>query len=84
MKKVHICLYSNRTGDPIVSAIGMVDTESKTLYIPKVSKKGTAYIDVVVCDSITGRDAIQMVYTENDRVFENHYYIHELTEKGNK
>lgn len=79
MKKVHISLYSKK-GDQLISAIGLHDTENKVLYIPRISKKGMAYIDKVDYDEIHGNIVSEYVYTEDDRTFVNNYYIHELSE----
>ena len=83
MKKVHISLFSKK-GDQLVSAIGLIDTESKVMFIPKVSKKGASYIDIVQFDEIHGNIVTQYVYTEDDKCYVNNYYVHDLIEKGSK
>lgn len=83
MKKVHISLFSKK-GEQLISAIGLIDTEAKVMFIPKVSKKGTNYIDVVNYDEMHGNIVSQYGYTEDDRTFVNNYYVNELIEKGTK
>lgn len=77
MKKVYISLYSKK-GDKLISAMGFINVETKTVYIPKISKKGTAYIDEIVVDylevSTNGYLATEIVYID-DKVFSNTYYL---------
>lgn len=80
MKKVHISLF--KKGEQVLSVVGLLDTEQKVLLVPKTSKKGTNYIDVVKYDEIHGDIVSEYGYTEDDRQYVNNYYVHELVEKA--
>ena len=86
MKKVHITLKSKK-GDTLISAVGFIDTETKKMLIPKVSKKGMPYIDTVDCEDIRTTDygymVINVVVGKDDRMYVNTYYLDDLTKESN-
>ena len=80
MEKVYITKVLK--GKEPTHAIGMLDTDSKKLYVPFVSKKGTPMIDIVDIDYLSKVDGGYccevIVITEDDRHFVNVYYANTL------
>ena len=82
MTKVHITL-KNKKGDTLISAVGLIDLETKDMLVPKVSKKGTPYIDIIKCEDVRkteyGYIVINVDVSNDDRVYVNTYYLTDLT-----
>ena len=87
MVKVHISLKS-RKGDTLISAVGFIDTEKKAMYIPKVSKKGMPYIELVICEDLRTTDygyiVNNVVVGNDDRMYVNTYYLTDYTKQKAK
>lgn len=84
MEKVYISKVLK--GKEPIHSIGMLDVSSKHLYIPCVSKKGLAFIDVVECDYVdkidNGYKCTVIVVTPEGNHYVNTYFARNLTKEG--
>ena len=85
MEQVYIS-RRNKDGDKVVNAIGFLDTENKTLIVPKYIKaKDLNVIDTIKYESALKKDEGYVVITYEgykDNFYVNNYWVVPTTKKG--